>query len=366
LSGLSIAPVASQQSSRFGVADSIQTIEMDVDSNIDDRDGDLDLSVVVPVYRSATTLPELVRRLKLSLDSMDVQYELIFVDDGSPDNAWTVLRELQCEYPDRIVLVQLMRNYGQHNATMCGFRHARGKIVVTIDDDLQIPPEEIPKLIRTLDSDDADIVYGHYEQKKHSWPQRIVSYLVGLAYRRMFKTSVTVTSFRAIRRPLVESILDYDLSYILIDGMMAWNTQRVSRVMVKHYPRLHGESSYSMGRRLVMIASFFCNFSMWPLQQIMALGFLSATAGFAVGLFYLILWLSGRITVPGYASTIIAIVTMGGIQLLSLGVMGEYIGRIHMNVNRRPQYRERQVCVARVENNDKAPFGSRMTGTPAT
>ena len=223
---------------------------------------------------------------------------------------------------------------------------------------MQIPPEEIPKLLATLEAGDFDLVYGRYEHKKHSLVQRIGSAVLNAAYRKIFKTTVSVTSFRAIRRPLLEAMLDYDMSFVLIDGMFAWNTQRISSVTVEHCTRTHGASTYSMGKRVVQMASFFSNFSMMPLQQIMALGFITAFAGFALGAYYLFLRLTGQIVVLGFASTIIAILVIGGIQLLSLGVMGEYVGRIHMNVNRRPQYRERIVL-------DAATRTSARPGEPA-
>ncbi len=306
----------------------------------------VEYSVVIPVYRSAETLPELARRLCHVLDGAGGAYEIVFVDDGSPDGSWPVLRELAAAHPGRVVAVQLMRNYGQHNAIMCGFRHASGELVVTMDDDLQNPPEEIPKLIAALKAGDYDLVYGVYDHKKHSAWRNLSSGVVQVFYRRVFRSSVTVTSFRIIRRALLESIFSYDLNFTFVDGLLAWNTQRIGQVLVDHRPRARGRSGYSLAKLVLLALNLFTNFSLLPLQMVSLTGLLTALLGLGVAVMYLVRYFSQQITVPGYASTIIAILVLGGVQLLSLGIMGEYLGRLHLNVNRKPQYVERQVVRA--------------------
>jgi glycosyltransferase involved in cell wall biosynthesis len=303
----------------------------------------VEYSVVIPVYRSADTLRELARRLCLVLDGAGAAYEIVFVDDGSPDASWQVLQELCAAQPGRVVAVQLMRNYGQHNALMCGFRHACGEYVITMDDDLQNPPEEIPKLIATLKQGDYDLVYGNYGGKKHSAWRNLSSAVVNAFYRRVFRSSVTVTSFRIIRRALLESIFSYDLNFTFVDGLLAWNTQRIGQVVVEHRPRARGRSGYSLPKLLILALNLFTNFSLLPLQMVSLIGLLTALLGLGVAVMYLVRYLLQEISVPGYASTIIAILVLGGVQLLSLGIMGEYLGRLHLNVNRKPQYVERQV-----------------------
>lgn len=301
------------------------------------------LSIVVPVFRSAATLRTLVERLFRALDELGCESEIVFVDDGSPDHSWQVLRELRTAHPERIVAIQLMRNFGQHNTLMCGFRHARGRIIVTMDDDLQNPPEEVPKLVRALQEGDLDLVYGSYGEKQHSGWRNLGSTLVNTFYRITFRNPVTVTSFRAIRRELLDSIFTYNLNFTFVDGLLAWNTQRIGSVPVEHRPRAAGRSSYNFPKLLVLALNLFTNFSLLPLQLVSLLGFLSATCGLLTTLCYLMLYLTHRIGVPGYTSTIIAVMVLGGLQLMSLGIMGEYLGRLHLNVNRKPQYTVRQV-----------------------
>src|SRR5262249_35170439 len=155
-------------------------------------------------------------RLAAVLDGLDRPYEIVLVDDGSPDDSWAVLCAPRDEYPGRVVAVQLMRNYGQHNALMCGFRHSRGRLVVTMGDDLQNPPEQIPKLLDALTSRGLDVVYGSYGSKAHSGWRNLGSGLVNAFYRLVFRSGVTVTSFRAVRRELVESIFPYNLNFTFI------------------------------------------------------------------------------------------------------------------------------------------------------
>jgi polyisoprenyl-phosphate glycosyltransferase len=301
-----------------------------------------DLSVVIPVYRSAETLRELVRRLNAVLADAGLEYELIFVDDCSPDRSWDILEELHREHPERIHAIQLMRNYGQHNALMCGFRHARGATIVTMDDDLQNPPEEIPKLLAAMRERDLDLVYGRYEAKQHRSWRNLGSTIVNAFFKLVFRTSIRVTSFRIMRRELMASICRYDLNFTFIDGLLAWNTQRVGETLVAHHPRREGRSGYSIAKLLLLALNLFTNFSLLPLQVISVIGSLTAALGLGLGVYYLVLHLLSQITVPGYASIMVAVLTLGGLQLLSLGVMGEYLGRLHLNVNRKPQYVTRQ------------------------
>jgi len=303
----------------------------------------IELSVVIPVYRSAAVLPTLVQRLMPVLETTGLRHEVVFVEDGSPDESWQVLSKLQADYPDRLVAIQLMRNFGQHNALMCGFRHARGALIITMDDDLQNPPEEIPKLLAAIRAGGFDLVYGTYGAKKHSGWRNAGSTLVNAFYRLTFRTDVTITSFRILRRELLECIFSYNLNFTFIDGLLAWNTQRIGDVPVEHHPRAASRSGYNLFKLMSLAFNLFTNFSLVPLQLISICGLASAVGGLLVAAFYLVLSLSHRILWPGYASTIIAILVLGGIQLLALGVMGEYLGRLHINVNRKPQYVERQV-----------------------
>lgn len=303
----------------------------------------MELSIVIPVYNSAATLRALVDRLMAVLEDMSLHCEIVFIDDGSADESWQTVQSLHASHPDRIVAVQLMRNFGQHNALMAGFRHARGEYVITMDDDLQHPPEEIPTLFRAIQEQRLDLVYGAYTEKKHGLGRNFGSGLVNAFYRAVFHNPVQITSFRAIRRQLVESILSYDLNFTYIDGLLAWNTRRIGEVKVRHCPRMQGKSGYSVRKLIELALNLFTNFSLLPLRVVSAVGLAMSASGVLAGGFVLVRYLASDITVPGFASTIIAILVFGGAQLLSLGVIGEYLGRLHLNVNRKPQYSQRTV-----------------------
>jgi polyisoprenyl-phosphate glycosyltransferase len=303
----------------------------------------VDVSIVIPVYNSAAMLPELHARLQAVLRETGKSFEVIYVDDGSQDASWTALAQLQEQNPSQVVAVQLMRNYGQHNALMCGFRHARGDCVVTMDDDLQHPPEELPKLLAAIEGSDLDLVYGAYDQKRHGATKNIASWVVNRFYRLVFRSPVRVTAFRILRRELLETILSYALNFTFIDGLFAWNTRRIGEVAVAHHPRAQGRSGYRFGKLMTLALNLFTNFSLLPLQFMSLCGVGAAITGLLLGLYYLYLYMTASITVPGYASTIVSILVLGGLQLLGLGIMGEYVGRLHLNVNQKPQYSVRQV-----------------------
>lgn len=299
---------------------------------------ELDLSIVVPVYNAAGTLDSLLERLTKTLDTITQSYEVILVDDGSRDDSWSVIQSLRMNYGDHLVAVQLMRNYGQHNTLMCGLGIARGEYVVTMDDDLQNPPEEIPKLLAHIKQHGLDLVYGCPSNRNHAAWRNLGSSIVWHFYRTVFRNPVTPTPFRVMSHQLAHSVMFYDLNFTYLDGLLAWCTSRIAGVEVEHHARARGNSGYSLGKLLGLALNLYTNFSLIPLQIVGGLGFVTAASGFLVGIYYLFQFLASNIAVPGFASTIIAILILGGAQLLALGVIGEYLGRLHLNVNRKPQY----------------------------
>lgn len=307
-------------------------------ANGSEKAPELDLSIVVPVYNSAGTLGNLLDRLTKVIAPITNSYEIVLVDDGSLDDSWDVIQILRETYGTHLVAVQLMRNYGQHNTLMCGLGVARGEYVVTMDDDLQNPPEEIPKLLAHIKQHSLDLVYGCPSNREHAAWRNLGSNIVWHFYRTVFRNPVTPTPFRVMRHQLAQSVMFYDLNFTYLDGLLAWCTSRIAGVEVAHHPRAQGSSGYSLGKLLGLALNLYTNFSLIPLQLVSGLGFVTAASGFLVGIYYLIQFLASSIEVPGFASTIIAILILGGAQLLALGVIGEYLGRLHLNVNRKPQY----------------------------
>jgi glycosyltransferase involved in cell wall biosynthesis len=299
---------------------------------------EMDLSIVIPVHNSEGTLGSLLERLTGILAPIASGYEIILVDDGSRDASWQVIQDLRVTHGSHLVAVQLMRNYGQHNALMCGLGIARGEYIITMDDDLQNPPEEIPKLLEHIKIHDLDLVYGCPNMRQHTAWRNVGSSIVWHFYRTVFRNPVTPTPFRIMRHKLARSVMFYDLNFTYLDGLLAWCTNRIAGVEVEHHPRVRGNSGYSLGKLLSLALNLYTNFSLIPLQIVSGLGLVTAASGFLVGIYYLFQFVVTSIVVPGFASTIIAILILGGAQLLALGVIGEYLGRLHLNVNRKPQY----------------------------
>ena len=293
-------------------------------------------SIVIPVYNSEPTLKELYKRLCDSCCTSQEDYEIIFVDDASRDNSWKILEELHKQDP-KVKIIQHMRNFGQHNAIMCGFHYAQGEYVITMDDDLQNPPEEIPKLIEKIQKG-YDVVYGEYILKEHSWLRNIGSSFIQLVYKKVFNVHHNLTSFRIIRKQIVDCILRYDRNYVFIDGLIAWNTRNIGTVRVEHHPRKFSRSGYGVMKLITLSLNMVTNFSIIPLQMVSLSGFTFAGLGFILALYFFVMKIFYGIPVEGYTSLIIAVTIFSGIQLLTLGLIGEYIGRIHLNINNKPQY----------------------------
>jgi len=275
-------------------------------------------------------------------DIANEAYEIVFVDDGSTDDSWMIVSTLASQYPE-ITAVRLSRNFGQHNALMCAFGQASGDLVITIDDDLQVPPEEIPKLVSEQARGDLDLVYGVYPNKRHTRFRNLGSGIIQVIYRRTFGIDVKPTSFRLIRREIVDHILSYEKAFTFIDGLLAWYTTRVGSVEVQHLDREHGRTGYSLKRLLVLAMNMVTNFSLAPLQAATLVGIAFSAVALVTGSYFTLKKLVFDIPVTGFTALIVAITAFAGVQLLTIGVLGEYIGRIHINVNRKPQYAISQV-----------------------
>jgi glycosyltransferase involved in cell wall biosynthesis len=301
----------------------------------------MDYSLVIPVYNSAATLEELYNRIIRVFSGISKEYEIIFVDDCSKDGSWEKLEMLRFKDAKRVKAIQLMRNYGQHNAIMCGLHIAQGEYIITLDDDLQNPPEEITKLINEI-SKGYDLVYGNYLVKKHNSFRNIGSSLIQMMYRSIFKTGGNLTSFRIARKQLIKYVLDYNKSYVFIDGLLAWNTKNIGFVSVVHDAREKGRSGYGILKLISLSFDMLTNFTIFPLQVISLLGILFASLGFLMAIFYFVKKVLYDIPVTGFTSLIIAITIFSGVQLLTLGLIGEYIGRIHIKINEKPQYNIRK------------------------
>jgi glycosyltransferase involved in cell wall biosynthesis len=296
------------------------------------------LSVVIPVYRSEAILPELVRRLEPVLAANADHFELVLVNDCSPDRSWDVICELAREYP-WIRAVNLMRNYGQHNALLCGIRAARYDVIVTMDDDLQHPPEEIPKLLARL-NDGFDVVYGTPEQEQHGLGRDFASWITKLALQNVMGADIArkVSAFRAFRREVASAFAHYSGAFVSIDVLLTWGTNRFSLVPVRHEQRKTGVSGYTIRKLITHAMNMMTGFSSVPLQFASVVGFLFTLFGIGI-LAYVIgrFFLTGG-SVPGFPFLASIIALFSGAQLFALGIIGEYLARMHFRMMERPSY----------------------------
>lgn len=305
---------------------------------LDEADNDLSLTVVVPVYNSESTLQALAERLGTVLPTIANEYEAILVNDGSRDRSWAVIEELSITYP-WIHGVNLMRNYGQHNALLAGIRKASYQFVITMDDDLQNPPEEIPLLLTKLE-EGYDIVYGTPERQQHGLWRGLASSTTKLALQGIMgaETARNVSAFRAFRTPLRDAFADYQSPSVSIDVLLTWATTRFSAVSVQHNPRYVGESNYTLRMLVTHAFNMMTGFSTWPLQLASMIGFAFTILGFGVLLYVIGRYLILGYSAPGFPFLASIIAIFAGAQLFTIGIMGEYLARIHFRTMDRPAY----------------------------
>jgi len=301
------------------------------------------VSVIVPVYNSAPILARLVDRLEPVLRALGTSYELVLVNDGSRDDSWAAIGQL-CRRHAWVRGIDLMRNYGQHNALLCGIRAARYATVVTIDDDLQHPPEEIPTLLAALEIGN-DVVYGAPVAEQHGLLRDVASRVTKLALSQAMGAPIArqVSAFRVFRTPLRDAFAGYDGYHVSIDVLLTWGTTRFAAVPVHHAARADGVSSYTFRKLVAHAMNMMTGFSTFPLQIASLVGFGCTLFGVAVLAWVLGRWLIYGSVVPGFPFLASVIAIFSGAQLFALGIIGEYLARVHFRTMNRPPYAVRSI-----------------------
>jgi glycosyltransferase involved in cell wall biosynthesis len=300
------------------------------------------VSVVVPVHNSAVTLPELVRRLDAALPPITGAFEVILVDDGSRDDSAAVARQLAAGRP-YVRLVRLLRNYGQHNALLCGIRLARHEVIVTMDDDLQHPPEQIARLLGRL-GDDCELAYGSPAHEQHGLWRDLASQMTKLIMQQVLSVDMArkVSGFRAFDRRLVGALDDFKGPFVNLDVMLTWGTTKIDGVIVPHDPRVHGASHYRFRKLLEHAGNMLTGFSVLPLRVASLLGLLLTLFGVGALTYVLGRYAMRGSPVAGFPFLASIIIVFSGTQLFVLGVMGEYLARMHFRLLGRPAYTIRE------------------------
>jgi dolichol-phosphate mannosyltransferase/undecaprenyl-phosphate 4-deoxy-4-formamido-L-arabinose transferase len=306
---------------------------------------DYQYTIVIPCYRSENWLEELVSRVDIVMTSIGEPFELILVNDASPDNTWTEIQRVAKKYPF-VRAFDMFTNVGQFRALLCGFEHARGQLIITMDDDLQHPPEEIPKLITALKAQpNLDCIMGIPREKKHSRIRNLGSRLMNWLNTVFFNKppNLKLSSFRLMRRELViHGICAHPTSKPIIGPLILKSTKRVANTEVKHNQRNHGKSGYSLFKlTLITLDNIFYN-STLPLKFFSIVGLVCSLASIIIAVYFFISYIFGATKVPGFTTPVLLICFFGGTSLFSIGLLGEYVIRILEEVNRPPRYVIRQ------------------------
>jgi undecaprenyl-phosphate 4-deoxy-4-formamido-L-arabinose transferase len=302
------------------------------------RPGQGMVSVIIPVYNGSRTLGELLERLSQVLPQAAERFEVICVNDDSRDDSWQTITGLARRWP-WLRGLDLMRNYGQHNALLAGIRAAQGAILVTMDDDLQHPPEEVPRLLAALE-DGVDLVYGAPQAGGQRAWRAAASWLTraALASALGVRTARHVSAFRAFRASLREPFLHHGSPWVSVDVVLAWGTTRITAVPVAHAPRRQGASNYSLRSLVVHALTMVAGFSTWPLRLASVVGFGATLFGLAVLGYVVVRFFLVGGAPPGFPFLASLIAIFSGAQLFALGIMGEYLARMHFRMMDRPAY----------------------------
>lgn len=308
------------------------------------------LCVLIPVYNSESTLYPLVERVMETLTPAYPTVQIVLVNDGSMDQSHREALRCRARFPESVTYVRLARNFGEHNAVLCGLHHVRCDAVAIIDDDLQNPPSEILVLAKCLEEGGYDVVYSKYAEKHHHWFRNLGSkfndYVATIMLRK--PKGLYLSSFKVINKFLVDVVTEYEGPYPYLDGLVLRSTSSIGTQLVVHSPRAEGRSNYNFRRLVHLWLNMFTSFSVTPLRVSAYVGFLMALIGLGLGFvffFSYVLEVHYFMTYvpPGWASIIVLLSVFSGIQLCMLGIMGEYLGRLYLSNNRQPQFVVREV-----------------------
>lgn len=300
-------------------------------------------SVVIPVYNSQEIVGETLRRTAAFFESRGLSYEIVAVNDGSRDGSWGVLEAAARDNP-AIVAIDLLRNSGQHNANLCGFRAARGEWIVTMDDDLQNPPEEIAHLMEKA-REGHDLVIGRFHAKQHASYRRLGSRLVRWINQRVFgqERDLVLSNFRLVHRDVVDRVCAYRGPFPYIPGLCLRYSGRRANALVEHHPRRVGTSNYDLRTILVLLSTILFNYSSFPLRLVAGLGMATALVSLLLGLYFLVAGLLGDTSVPGWTTIVVMLAFFNGVTMLMLAMLGEYVVRIINQLNMADPYFVRKV-----------------------
>jgi len=300
------------------------------------------ISVVVPVYNSAAILPDLVKRLEPVLSATGIPFELILVNDGSRDESWRLIGQLAARHP-WVRGLCMMRNYGQHNALLAGIRDARFEVTITMDDDLQHPPEELPRLLAKF-AEGFDVVYAPPEQEQHGLLRDLASVITKLALQSAMGsgTARMASAWRVFRTQIRDAFAAFHSPFVSIDVLLTWGTTKFAALRLRHDPRMVGKSNYTLPKLIRHAVNMMTGFSVLPLQLASIIGFAFTLFGLGVLAYVLARYMIDGSTVAGFPFLASIVAIFSGAQLFALGIIGEYLARMHFRTMDKPAYTIRE------------------------
>jgi len=296
------------------------------------------LSILIPVYRSEAFLDNTISKTVKELELLDISYEIILVNDGSPDDSWKEIEKITMTY-NHIIGVNLLKNYGQHTAVFCAMKYASGDYLVTMDDDLQNPPSEIKKLLYKIE-EGYDLVFAKFETKKHAFYRRIGSTIVGALNRKIFNypKSITLTNFRIFRKEVAERVLSYKTMYPYIPGMLIMFSSKIGNVTTLHSSREAGASNYTIPKIIKLVSRLLINYSSLPLVILSYIGICMALLGFGISIWTILKAFVYGTSVDGWASLMVLTSFFSGLLVLMIGILGVYVSRILKQISGTESY----------------------------
>lgn len=294
------------------------------------------ISIVIPVYNSSNMLEDLFAGIQQALKGET--FEVVFVDDGSKDHSWRVLESLKQKHGAQITAVRLARNFGQHNAIVCGFGFAKGNIIVTMDDDFQHPPSELPRLLAEFRKTGADVLYGIPKQRQHKNWRIAGSYFVRKSSRYTAGNTGEGSSYRVMKRLIATSIATHShRTMIFIDEILHWYTHNIHTLDVEHHPRKSGPSGYNFFKLFRLYADVIVNHSALPLKAMTWIGLLSAIVTFALGIVFIYRKLAYEVPI-GFTAQIVTMLFSASIMMMSMGILGQYMYKLFQLQSKRPSF----------------------------
>jgi undecaprenyl-phosphate 4-deoxy-4-formamido-L-arabinose transferase len=296
--------------------------------------------VVIPVYNGALSIRHLVEALHETLPTLTDQYEIILVEDDGRDNSWEVIQGIVRDYPSTVRAFKMMRNYGQHSALLCGIRAVQSEVIITMDDDLQHPPEEIHKLLDKLHHG-YDVVYGKPQAQQHTFLRNLASQVTKLALQNAMgaDTASSISAFRAFRTRVRDGFVHFNGPSVNLDVLLTWGTTRFAAVPVRHEPRRLGVSNYTLRKLITHSFNMITGFSTLPLKIASLLGFVLTLFGIIILLYVMGRYLiEGGTLFPGFPFLASIIAIFSGAQMFTIGIIGEYLARMYFRTMDKPSY----------------------------